>query len=84
MAVQIDPASPNILFVGHRAGVEKTTDYGKTWAVMNEGLTRSNVRTLSVSPHDPSVLFVGMNRGGLFRSTDGAETWVPVLENGGS
>jgi len=84
MAVQIDSASPNILYVGHRAGIEKTTDSGETWAAMNEGLTSSNVRTLIISPHDPSLLFAGMNRGGLFRSTDGAETWVPVLGNVGS
>ena len=81
MAIQIDSLSPNIVYVGHRGGIGKSTDYGKTWTVMNAGLTRTNVRTLVMSPHDSALLFAGMNRGGLFRSSDGAVTWTPVLGN---
>lgn len=81
MAVQVDPLSPNIIYVGHRSGIEKSIDHGETWTLMNKGLTSANVRTLVVNPHDSSTLFAGMNRGGLFRSTDGARSWVPILGN---
>lgn len=84
MGVSIDPTASNVIYVGHRAGIDKSTDSGQTWTVMNHGLTNLNVRTLAMSPHDPLLLYAGMNRGGLFRSRDGAETWVPVLGNAGS
>ncbi len=84
MGVAIDPSAPNIIYVGHREGIDKSTDYGETWTLMNQGLTNLNVRTLVMSSHDSMLLYVGMNRGGLFRSTDGAKTWVPVLGNVGS
>tara|TARA_B100000315_G_C14590873_1_gene595683 strand:+ start:4312 stop:5364 length:1053 start_codon:yes stop_codon:yes gene_type:complete len=81
MGINIDPTSPNIIYVGHRAGIDKSIDHGKTWSEMNRGLTNLNVRTFVMSPHDSMLLYAGMNRGGLFRSTDGAETWVPILGN---
>jgi photosystem II stability/assembly factor-like uncharacterized protein len=35
----------------------------------------SHVRWIAPSPHDPNVLLVGIELGGLMRSTDGGETW---------
>ncbi len=81
MGITIDPTAPNVIYVGHRAGIDKSTDSGQTWTAMNQGLTNLNVRTLAMSQQDPMLLYVGMNRGGLFRSTNGAKTWTPVLGN---
>jgi photosystem II stability/assembly factor-like uncharacterized protein len=35
----------------------------------------SHVRWIAPSPHDPDLLLVGIELGGLMRSTDGGETW---------
>ena len=38
----------------------------------NEGLTTTNIRTISLSPSDPpQLLYLGTNGSGLYRSTDG-------------
>ena len=45
-----------------------------TWSFPPRPWT-SHVRWVAPSPHDPDVLLVGIELGGLMRSTDGGETW---------
>lgn len=76
-------------------GVYKTTDGGKTWKRVLYVNADSGCSDLSVDPQDPSILFAGMwqfrrtpwsfssggKGSGLYKSTDGGETWRP-LETG--
>jgi len=67
----------------------RSDDGGKTWREL-EGLLElpsqptwsfpprpwtSHVRWIAPSPHDGDVLLVGIELGGLMRSTDGGESW---------
>ncbi|MGH9487710.1 MAG: VPS10 domain-containing protein [Terriglobales bacterium] len=70
-------------------GVYKTTDGGKTWTHL--GLTDTEmIAYISVDPHNPNRVFVaalghpyGPNADrGIFRSTDGGQTWQKVLYKG--
>ena len=72
--------------LGQGDGVYKTTDGGKTWA--NVGLREScQIGAVRVHPEDPDVVYVaalgnafGPNeQRGVFRSTDGGDTWERVL-----
>jgi hypothetical protein len=36
----------------------------------------SHVRAIAVSPHDPNLILVGIELGGVLRSTDGGVTWA--------
>ena len=45
-----------------------------TWSFPPRPWT-SHVRWIAPSPHDPELLLVGIELGGLMRSTDGGETW---------
>ena len=45
-----------------------------TWSFPPRPWT-SHVRWVAPSPHDASVILVGIELGGLMRSTDGGETW---------
>ena len=67
-------------------GMYKSTDAGKTW--QHIGLTDSrHIGKILVDPHDPNRVFVatlghvyGPNaERGVFRSTDGGQTWAKVL-----
>jgi photosystem II stability/assembly factor-like uncharacterized protein len=67
-------------------GMYKSTDAGKTWTHI--GLTDSQqIGRVLVDPHDPNLVFVaalghpyGPNaERGVFRSSDGGETWTKVL-----
>jgi BNR/Asp-box repeat len=45
-----------------------------TWSFPPRPWT-SHVRWIAPSPHEPEVILVGIELGGLMRSTDGGETW---------
>jgi photosystem II stability/assembly factor-like uncharacterized protein len=70
-------------------GVYKTTDGGKTWKRVLYADADTGCSDLSVDPQDPAILFAGMwqfrrtpwsfssggKGSGLYKSTDGGETW---------
>jgi photosystem II stability/assembly factor-like uncharacterized protein len=67
-------------------GMYKSTDGGKTWRHL--GLREGQqISAILVEPHDPNRLFVAVlghpygpnEQRGVFRSTDGGETWQKVL-----
>lgn len=75
-------------------GVYKTTDGGKTWKKTLFVDNEHGARDIEVDWQNPSVLYVGMYRGfrkgwdiisggpadkgGLYKSTDGGETWKKI------
>ncbi len=36
---------------------------------------------ISVHPTNPNIVYVGTAQGGLYRTTDGGTTWVPLMDN---
>ncbi|MGD9265016.1 MAG: hypothetical protein PVJ71_04480, partial [Lysobacterales bacterium] len=73
--------------VGYGDGVYKSIDGGRTWK--NVGLKDSNhIGQIKFDPRDPKTVYVtaqgplwsaGGDRG-LYKSTDGGETWKKILE----
>ena len=98
--VCFDPRDPDVLYAatyqrrrhvgvliggGPEAGIHKSTDAGKTWTRLREGLPKENLGriALAVSPQKPDVVYAHVQtaqtqkeRGGFFRSEDGGKTWV--------
>lgn len=80
---------PTIYAVAEGRGVFRSTDNGMTWTAVNSGLPadymgRLGVQCIAVDPHNPQVLFVGLDTVGrpvsnlsasLYRSTDGGMSW---------
>ena len=78
-------------------GVFKTTDGGKTWKKVLFKSDRTGVIDMVMSPKDPDVLFAAMweferkawgaktggPEGGLWKSSDGGETWNEITRNEG-
>ncbi|MDP2662348.1 MAG: hypothetical protein Q8R28_16640 [Dehalococcoidia bacterium] len=52
----------------------KSTDKGRTWDPMNQGLDVSAAFSLAIDPQNTAIVYAGTNRG-VFRSDDGAVTW---------
>ncbi len=72
--------------VSYGDGVYKSTDGGKTWK--NMGLKRSfQIGKILIHPKDPNIVYVGAlgrlyganEERGLFKTTDGGQTWQKVL-----
>ena len=81
------PSQPNVFFVGvNNGGVWKTDDYGRTWFPIFDDAPTGSVGDIAVSPSNPEVIYVGSGEGlhrpdlgvgdGIFKSTDGGDTWV--------
>jgi len=78
-------------------GVYKTTDAGQTWKRTLFRDDKTGAAEVNLDPNNPSVLFAslwesqrfpwGMSSGGpgsgLFKSTDGGETWTEITRNPG-
>ncbi|MDI6817231.1 MAG: Ig-like domain-containing protein [Actinomycetota bacterium] len=78
------PLSPyfdndDTIFAGTPSGVYRSVDRGKTWTLINSGLTSTNVRSITMSPgfQTDKTVFAGTN-GGVFRSTNSGDLWAPV------
>ncbi|WP_169980924.1 VPS10 domain-containing protein [Tautonia rosea] len=72
--------------VSYGDGVYKSTDGGKTWT--NMGLKESfQIGRILIHPHDSNVVYVGAlgrlygpnEERGLYKTTDGGDTWEKVL-----
>ena len=67
-------------------GIYKSIDAGKTWKCMGLEKTR-NIHRVIIDPTNPSVVYVGAignpygvhSERGVFKTTDGGETWSKVL-----
>ena len=87
--IAIDPVTPSTMYVatsgslGSGTGLWKSTDGGNTWAQKNQGLTYLNLTTIAINPSNTNMLLVGTGHrpyggtvgGGIFKSTDGGNTW---------
>src|SRR5207237_5879820 len=72
--------------VSYGDGVYKSTDGGKTWK--NMGLGKSfQIGAIKVHPKNPNIVYVGAlgrlygpnEERGLFKTTDGGDTWQKIL-----
>ncbi len=81
------PRNPSRLWASsYPGGVFRSDDGGRTWAESNFGLPSFEVAdpllqgyySLALDPSDPNRLYLAIFGHGIFRSTDGAATWLPL------
>ncbi len=80
-----DPSGNTWLAGAVGGGVWKTTDAGQTWENKTEGIPNLAISWLDYSAADPDVIYAatgesfagdGIMGSGLFKSTDGGESWT--------
>lgn len=99
--VAFDPRNPDVLFAathqrhrtvwalvngGPESSIHKSTDAGRTWRELKEGLPTEDKGkiSLAVSPQKPDVVYATIElagrTGGSWRSTNGGETWTKTSD----
>jgi hypothetical protein len=88
-AFAFDPTNASVVYATTELqGVYKSTDGGTTWSPSNGGLTPwvealgspvIDVQSIVVDPAFPQTLYIGTNGGGVYKSSDGAQSWTSVL-----
>ena len=74
----IDPSNTSHLYVGTSEGIFESKDGGKVWIPKQEGLGNLNIRVLVMDPLNFQTLYCGTNGGGLHKSGDGGNSWIPI------
>src|SRR5262249_34368409 len=62
----------------------KTADSGKTWTKLSDGLPKGElgyIRTVTVDPYQPNLLFAGSGQG-LYYSLDDGHAWTQFKDEG--
>lgn len=77
--IAINPTLPSTIYIGTQNGVFKSTNGGRTWSPINNGLINRAVVSLVIDPATPSTLYVGttaiFSNSGVYKSVDGGATW---------
>jgi photosystem II stability/assembly factor-like uncharacterized protein len=78
--VAVSPANPQVVYAGTTdhpyhddypaQGLLKSIDGGITWRRENTGLSHHNISCLSISPHDPALLYLGTGGNSGFAGRD--------------
>ncbi len=87
----IDPIHPSTVYVAAQGfsgtsngGVLKSTDDGKTWTIINNGLLNfdtDRVYDIVLDPANPSVIYAA-TVSGVFKSTNGGANWSATTLKG--
>jgi photosystem II stability/assembly factor-like uncharacterized protein len=89
VTLEMDPSRPATLYAGTSGGVYKTTNEGGHWEKVNNGLVPPemvktsralNVTSIQVDPFEPETAYAA-TLSGLFKTTDGAKSWVRIGES---
>ncbi len=75
---------------GADGGVWRTTDGGSTWTPLTDAMPTTAMGALAMDPTDENTLYAGSGEAnfanhsryglGLYRTTDGGQTWVQLAE----
>ncbi len=79
----VHPTQTSTVYAATDLGMFRSTNGGKNWTPINNGLSSQFVGTVILDPSNPSTLYAGVlfvgnfgvTSGGVFKSTDGGNTW---------
>jgi len=81
--VNFAPSNPNIVYAGSSNAFYRSSDGGNTWSRYGkstgdwgpQGVRAGFPIDVVIDPADPNLVYANNYGGGVFRSTDGTQTW---------
>lgn len=94
----VHPTNANIVYIGPASGgLWKTTDGGNSWReISNTTFSAITFGAITLDPNNPNIIYAGtgesrygfnstsFNGDGLYKSTDGGDTWIRITTLGTS
>ena len=86
-ALAVDPRHPTTVYAALAGNVLKTTNAGKTWQPIADGLPilgglprpgchcRGGVTALAVDPRRTGTVYAALTQGSIYKTTNGGQTW---------
>jgi photosystem II stability/assembly factor-like uncharacterized protein len=72
--LEMDPRDQRIVFLGGLR-VWRTKDDGNNWQAVSAVLDGSPISAVEIAAANSKTVFVGTEKGGIFKSSDGGNTW---------
>lgn len=69
--VAVSPTNADRVFVAGKSGLERSNNAGGTWSTVLPG----EIADVVIDPNDPDYLYASIHYDGIYRSTDGGDTW---------
>ena len=76
--LEFDPGDSRSVFAGGLR-VWRTRDDGNHWAAVSPVLDGSAISAVEIAQADPKVVYIGTEKGGIYRSRDGGDSWSEDL-----
>jgi len=76
--IAISATASHKMYLATGGGVYRSTDAGATWQGLAGAARGRCVNTVAVHPRNADVLFVGLQHGAAYCSTDGGMDWAPL------
>jgi photosystem II stability/assembly factor-like uncharacterized protein len=55
--------------------------FNEPWTLEGPGNIGARINTVAVHPTDDNTVYVGFSRGGVWKTTDGGQQWVPIFDD---
>ncbi|MCE7937022.1 hypothetical protein DCC79_00455 [bacterium] len=78
-AIAADQWRSETVFAGTARGLF-VSHQGRPWRPANNGVDRTNVIVVQPDPRQADVIYIATDTGGVYRSDDGGERWVPISQ----
>jgi photosystem II stability/assembly factor-like uncharacterized protein len=80
-AVAVDPVDPDRVLVAGDRSLHRSRDGGRSWDTTEgnaDGVFTGTISDVALDPDDPRLVYIGVHRSGVWRSTDGGDLWTPL------
>jgi len=55
--------------------------FDQEWTTQGPGNIGARVNTVAVNPQNENIMYAGFSAGGVFKTTDGGNSWVPIFDD---